>query len=96
MRPLTVITGIILGSAFSIALGLSVVLLIFAIIGADYPQIDAERGGLVEAIALFSVLTAFAAVSFVGQLRERWWQYPGLVVMWGALLLIGMYYWPEG
>lgn len=96
MRPLTVLTGIILGSAFSIALGLSVVLLIFAIIGADHPQIDAERGGIVEAIALFTVLTALAAVSFIGQLRGRWWQYPGVVVMWGTLVLIGMYYWPEG
>lgn len=94
MRPLTVITGIVLGSAFSIAFGLTVVWVIYLIIGTDTPIIADEYGSLGLSIACFSVLTAVAALSFVAGLK-RWryaWIWQGL--MWLTVILIGRLFWP--
>ncbi|MEL7537484.1 MAG: hypothetical protein AAFZ58_17440 [Pseudomonadota bacterium] len=94
MRPLTVLTGIVLGSAFSIAFGLGVVWLIFVIIGSDQPIVADEVGAIGPIMAMFSLLTAISATSFVAQLRVwryRWiWQ----LAMWLGLLGIGWYFWP--
>jgi hypothetical protein len=94
MQPLTVMTGIILGSAFSIALGLSVVLLLLVIVGTDYPQVAAERVGLSRSIAIFWFLTAVAAASFIGDLKLRWWRWPAQLLLWTVLVFTGLYYWP--
>lgn len=95
MNPLTVVTGVVLGSAFSIALGLSVVLLLFAVLGSEYPQVVSEREGLVQAIAMFTVLTALSGASFVGLLQRRRWRWLSQLAMWGVLLMVGFYYWPD-
>ncbi len=94
MRPLTIVTGIILGSAFSIALGLAVVMLIFLIIGGDYPQVRGEQGQLGRSLAIFVVLTAVCAMSFLSLVKKRqsWlaWQ----AVLWATVALTGAYFWP--
>lgn len=95
MQPLTMLTGVILGSVFSIGLGLSVVLLLLAIVGTDYPQVAAERDGLVTAIAIFWALTVVAGASFVGLLRRQWYRWPAQLLLWAALTLTGLYYWPD-
>ncbi len=95
MQPLSVLIGIILGSAFSIALGLSVVLLLLSVVGQDSPQVAAEREGLVGSIAIFWSLTVIAAASFIGQLRYLWWRWPVQFLLWAGLAVTGMYYWPE-
>lgn len=95
MQPLSVLIGIILGSAFSIALGLSVVLLLLSVVGQDSPQVAAEREGLVGSIAIFWALTVLAAASFIGQLKLLWWRWPAQLLMWAALAVTGMYYWPD-
>src|SRR5690606_27629872 len=40
MRPLTVITGIVLGSCVSISVSLGAVLFIFLVLGDEYPRLD--------------------------------------------------------
>jgi hypothetical protein len=42
MRPLTVITGILLGSCLSIAFSLAAVMFVFLILGDDYPRLSHE------------------------------------------------------
>ena len=95
MQPLTVLIGVVLGSAFSIALGLSVVLLLLSIVGQDYPQVAAERDGLLSSIAIFWSMTILAAASFIGQLKLHWWRWPVQLLMWVALALTGVHYWPD-
>ncbi len=95
MGPLTVVFGIILGSAAAIVLGLLVVLLNFWLLGGDYPWINAEVPALLTAIGLFSVLTAAAALSFYGSLRGRAWTTAAAVAMAAAMAGIGLYYWPS-
>ncbi len=95
MQPLSVLIGIILGSAFSIALGLSVVLLLLSIAGQDSPQVAAEREGLLGSIAIFWALTVVAAASFIAQLKLLWWRWPVQALMWTALAVTGISYWPD-
>ena len=44
-------------------------------------------------VAIFAGLTALAAVSFIGQARERPWRRWAQVAMWGALAGLVALYW---
>ncbi len=95
MQPLTIITGILLGSSFSIAVSLSVVLLIFAILSDDYPRLAAEFRPLAISTALFVLMTTACALSFIGLLKQKIWRWPAQASMWICLLGIAFYYWPR-
>ncbi len=95
MKPLTIITGVVLGSAASITLGLAVVMLIFVLSGLDQPRIRDEFSPLAGSVGLFALLTACSAASFVGLLKARRWRWWAQAAMWGVLLLVGLYYWPD-
>ena len=58
MRPLTVLNAIVLGSCVSIAVSLAAVLLMFLVLGDDYPRLAYEFRGLVVSFAIFLAMTA--------------------------------------
>ena len=94
MGPLGFLTGVVLGSAASIALVLVMVVVIFALsagaqaaIGREYPELLATAG-------LFALLAALSAAAFVGLQRERPWRWLAQAAMWLALAGIAWYYWP--
>ena len=95
MRPLTIITGIVLGSAFSIAFGLAVVMLIFAILGAEHPQIRTESGDLGRSLGLFSALTVIAGLSFAAELKRHAFRWLAQLTMWSSVVAIGYHFWPD-
>jgi uncharacterized membrane protein len=95
MRPLTIITGIVLGSSASITLGLIVVMLIFVLTGLDQPRISDEFEPLASSVAMFAVLTAFSAASFIGEVKAQAWRWYAQAAMWLTVLAIGTYYWPD-
>ena len=94
MQPLTIITGIVLGSAASISLGLAVVMLIFLILGDEYPRLAAEFRPLAGSLGLFLAMTAVAGASFWAQLKRLWWRWPAQATMWAAVFATGWFYWP--
>ena len=94
MRPLTIITGVVLGSSASITLGLVVVMLIFVLSGLDQPRISDEFEPLAASVGLFAILTAFSAASFIALVKERTWRWYAQMAMWATLLVIARYYWP--
>ena len=94
MRPLTFITGILLGSSVSITLRLTAVILIFLILGDEYPRLAYEFSNLIKSALIFVVLTAIPAASFYCLLKEwknRWWLQ---FALWASLPATGFYYWP--
>lgn len=94
MRPLTVVTGIMLGSSFSIAVSLAAVLLIFAIVGPDQPRLQAEFRPLAHSLLIFLGMTTVCALSFYALLiNHRAWIF-GQLLMWLGLVATGSYYWP--
>lgn len=94
MRPLTVITGIVLGSSFSVALSLAAVLLIFLILGDDYPRLAYEFRGLVASFLIFLIMTAISALCFYAMLKEHKWRHFGQAGMWLGVFAVGYFYWP--
>jgi len=94
MGPLGFLTGVVLGSAASIALVLAMVVVIFAFSAGGQPALGREYPGLLTSAGLFTVLAGLAAAAFVGLQRERAWRWAAQGAMWLALALVGWYYWP--
>lgn len=96
MGPLGFLTGVVLGSAASIALVLAMVVVIFALSPGNHPAIAAEYPTLLGSAGLFAVLAGFAGAAFAGLQRQRPWRWYAQAAMWLALALICWYYWPQG
>ena len=95
MRPLTVITGILLGSNLSIAFSLAAVLIIFTILGTDHPRLSHEFGPLLASFSIFTAMTAICAASFYTVLTHHRARWLAQAVMWLGLAATGLYYWPN-
>lgn len=94
MRPLTVLTGIVLGSSAATTFGLGATLIVFLVLSDETPQFRDELPLLAGYLAIFASLTALAGVSFMAQARERPWRRWAQGAMWAALLgLAGLYWW---
>jgi len=94
MHPLTVVTGVLLGSSFSITLSLAAVMVIYLILGDEYPRLANEFSALIESTLIFLGMTTISGLSFYSllkRLRSRWWLQAGL---WSALAATTWYYWP--
>ena len=74
MRPFTVLIGIVLGSAASITFGLGTVLIVFGVLAGEHPELSREVPRLVLSLVAFTLLTAAAAGSFLGQVTGRPWR----------------------
>jgi hypothetical protein len=95
MRPLTVLIGIVLGSAASITFGLGAVLIVFCVLAGEHPDLSHELPQLLGSFAAFGGLTAASAGSFLGQIKARpWrgWAHLATAACLGALILL---YWPR-
>lgn len=94
MQPLTVITGILLGTSFSITLSLAAVLLIVALLGGEYPRLDHEFPALLANLGLFTAMTTICAASFLALLYRHRLRWVAQSLMWSGLAAVAYYYWP--
>ena len=95
MRPLTVITGILLGSNLSIAFSLAAVLIIFSVVGTEHPRLNHEFGPLLTSFSIFTAMTAISAASFYAVLTHHPARWVAQAFLWAGLLATGWYYWPS-
>jgi hypothetical protein len=97
VRPLTVLTGIVLGSSAATTFGLGATLIVFVVLSDETPRFREELPLLAVYLAIFVGLTALAGLSFIGQARERPWRRWAMGAMWGALaVLAAIYAWTRG
>ncbi len=96
MGPLGFLTGVVLGSAASIAMVLAMVVVIFALTAGGRAALGAEYPSLLAAAGLFGLLAAAAAAAFVGLQQTRPWRWVAQGAMWLALGLVVLYFWPRG
>jgi len=94
MRPLTVITGILAGSCVSIAVSLAAVLLVYLILGDQYPRISYEFKPLMASLLVFLVMTAISALSFYTLLINHKAAPLAQLTMWAGLFATAYYYIP--
>lgn len=94
MRPLAVITGIIAGSCVAITVSLAAVMIVYLILGDDYPRVSYEFKPLLESTLLFLGMTAISAASFYTLLINHrlgpWLQ----LLMWAGIVATAYYYIP--
>ena len=95
MRPLTVITGILLGTFVSIAFSLGAVLIVYLILGDEYPRVQHEFKPLTESLVLFTIMTVIAGWSFYCLVKSRGSVLWSQLAMWLGLFATGFYYWPK-
>jgi hypothetical protein len=93
VQPLTVLTGIVLGSSAATTFGLGATLVVFLVLSGEVPQFRKELPLLALYVALFAGLTALAATSFVGLARNRPWRRWAQGAMWGTLAGLATLYW---
>ena len=94
MRPLSVVTLIILGSSFAITFSLAAVVLVVLLLGTDHPRLANEFEPLLKSLVLFPGMTAVAASSFYSLIRNHAARFWLQGAMWLALFGVGYYYWP--
>ena len=94
MRPLTAINGILLGSCVAITISLAAVLVVFLVLGDEYPRLQSEFDALVSSVLIFLVMTAISATSFYTLIINHKARYIAQAALWGGLLATTLYYLP--
>ena len=94
MRPLTVITGILLGSCLAITVSLAAVLIVFLILGDDYPRVQYEFDSLVSSVFIFFGMTIISAGSFYTLLINHAARFWAQGLMWVGLAMTTWYFLP--
>ena len=96
MRPLAVLIAIVTGSAVSLAVGLLMTGAVLMFMTAEQERFVTETGPLLEAILLFTLLSAVSGAALYGELRERQWRLGAMAGMVAMLGVAVWTYWPRG
>lgn len=94
MRPLAMLIGIVMGSAVSITVALTLTLVVFLFLPEYASRIGEEFPPLLRALGGAAVIAAVAGAAFYGEVRSaRWRRWPAYLL---ALLLVflGWLVWP--
>jgi len=95
MSPLAVLTGIIMGSAVTITIGLAMVLVVFLSMRGEYAGFASEYGSLIKSFSLFLALSFVSSYAFIGVLRETRWRWWAQAATWAVVLAMVAHYWPQ-
>ena len=93
MQPLTILTGVVLGSAAATTFALGATLVVFLVLVDEHPQFEDELPLLAVYTLMFGILTALAGFSFMAELRRRPWRLWSQLLMWSALAGVAALYW---
>jgi hypothetical protein len=84
-----------MGSAAAITFALAGTTIVFFALRAEYPRLGSELRPLLVSLGLFALLTAAAASSFYGELRERAWRRVALAALVAMLAAVAAFHaWP--
>lgn len=95
MKPLTVLLGIVLGSAAALAVSLTMTGIVFLLLPEYAARLAPEKLPLLTALAWSWSLTLVAAASFVGELRGLAWRRAAQAVVLLLLAALAWRYWPR-
>ena len=95
MSPLAVLTGIIMGSAVTITIGLAMVIVVFLSLSSDQPGLAREYGHLLASFGLFLGLALVSGYAFVATLKRPRWLWSAQAATWAGVAAIAWYYWPR-
>jgi hypothetical protein len=96
MRPLAVLIAIVTGSAVSLAVGLLLTGIVLLFMPAHTDRFVAEKGPLLQAILLFTLLSGASGAALYGELKTRQWRFGAIAAMVAMLGVAVWTYWPRG
>ncbi len=94
MKPLTVLLGIVLGSAVAMAVSLGMTGIVFMLLPEYSARLAGEHLPLLKALAWSWSLALVAAAGFIGELQGRAWRRPAQALLLALLLALAWRYWP--
>ena len=94
MKPLTVLLGIVMGSAVALAVCLGLTGVVFLLLPEYSARLAGEHAPLLKGLFWSWSLAGVSAASFVGELRHRPWRRVPHAVLLIELALLGWLYWP--
>ena len=94
MKPLTVLLGIVLGSAAALAVSLTMTGIVFLLLPEYSARLAGEQAPLLKALAWSWSLVLVAGASFVGELRAKPWRRGAQGVLALILVALAWRYWP--
>lgn len=95
MKPLTVLLGIVLGSAAALAVSLTMTGIVFLLLPEYSERLGPEKVPLLTALAWSWLLALAAAASFVGELKGHAWRRAAQAVVLMVLVGLAWRYWPR-
>ena len=95
MRPLTVLLGIIMGSAVALAVSLAMTGIVFLLLGDYAARLQPERLPLLKGLAWSWSLAIVAAAAFYGELQLRRWRGGAQALLLLLLGLLAWVFWPR-
>lgn len=93
---MTMLNGILLGTAGAIAVGSAVTLLIVSLLAGENARLQGEWKPLLLTTLLFVVLSTACAAAFVGHLRLRPWRWLAQSAVVLVLAATIAFFWPRG
>jgi hypothetical protein len=94
VKPLTVLLGIVLGSAVALAVALAMTGVVFMLLPEYSVRLQGEKPPLLLALAWSWSLALVAGASFIGELRGRAWRRPAQVLLLLLLAVLAWRHWP--
>ena len=95
MKPLTVLLGIVLGSAAALAVSLTMTGIVFLLLPEYSARLAPEKMPLLTALAWSWLLALAAAASFVGELKGHAWRRAAQAIVLMVLVGLAWRYWPR-
>jgi len=94
LKPLTVLLGIIAGSALALAVALGMTGVVFLLLPEYSSRLSAEQAPLLKGLAWSWSLSLAAGASFVGELRNTRWRRWAQFLLLTLLALLAWRFWP--
>ncbi len=94
MKPLTVLLGIVLGSATALAVSLAMTGIVFLLLPEYSARLAGEQLPLLKALAWSWSLVLASGASFVGELKGRAWRRPAQAVLVLLITALAWRFWP--
>lgn len=94
MKPLTVLLGIVTGSAIALAVALGMTGIVFLLLPEYSARLAGEQAPLMKGLAWSWSLALVSAASFVGELKIARWRRPAQLLLALELSLLAWRFWP--
>ena len=78
----------------AITVSLAAVLVVFLVLGDDYPRVQSEFDALLASVLIFLGMTAISGVSFYTLLINHKTRFIAQAALWGGLAATTLYYLP--